>query len=206
MDLDSNRQAEKREELVTALRDALAQHAGVSAAEDAAGKILDVFARVTPPKEGTVYMEMITVASFSGRGGGRSSKPGNIRLNMRLLFDALASGTFTVVSLKEFPWAVPFAAILLWNSLWRAAQVELTEKEVAILWTMWRIRDPDKCVKESSLLPALAEHVEKHKLAPITGSDVKYGLERLAKIETIARSRREANEWRLIEWIQKAYN
>lgn len=205
MGFDTNRQAEKREELVTALRDALLQHGDIPAAEEAAGRILDVFACITPPEEGDVYMEMITAASFSGRGGGRSSKPGNIRLNMRLLLEAIASGTFTVVSLKDAPWAAPFAAIMLWNSVWRAAQVELTEQEVAILWTMWRIRDSDKCVKESLLLPAVSEHVAKHGLTPISESDVRHGLERLAKIETIARSRRSAGEWRLIEWVQKSY-
>lgn len=205
MGFDLNRQAEKREELVAALRDALLQHCEFVGADDLVGKILDVFGRVTPPEEGDVYMELVTAASFSGRGGGTSSKPGNVRINMRLLFDAVASGTFTVLSLKGAPWAVPFAAIMLWNSVWRAAQVQLTEKEVAILWTMWRIRDAEKHVVESLLLPAIAEHVAKHGLAPITDSDLRHGLEELAKIETIARSKRRSGEWRLIEWIQKPY-
>jgi hypothetical protein len=205
MGFDIDRQAAKHAELVAAFGNALRQHRELVDSEFAAGKILDAFCRVTPPEESEVYMELVTVASFSGRGGGTSSKPGNIRLNLRLLFDAVASGTFTVLSLKGAPWAVPLAAILLWNSLWRAAQVQLTEKEVAILWTLWRIRDAEKYVKEELLRPALADHVTKNGIAPITDSDLRHGLEKLAAIETIARSKRESAEWRLIEWIQKSY-
>lgn len=205
MGFDLDRQTAKRDELVTTLAEALRHYGCFEDTEEPAARILDVFCRVTPPEEGDVYMELVTAASFSGRGGGTSSKPGNIRLNLRLLFDAVASGTFTVLSLKGAPWAVPLAAVLLWNSVWRAAQVQLTEKEVAILWTMWRIRDAEKHVKEDLLRPAIAEHVTKNGLAPITPSDLRHGLERLAKIETIARSKRQSGEWRLIEWIQKSY-
>lgn len=205
MGFDLDRQTAKRDELVTTLAEALRHHSGVEGTEEAAALILDAFCRVTPPEEGDVHMELVTAASFSGRGGGTSSKPGNIRLNLRLLFDALASSTFTVLSLKDAPWAVPLAAVLLWNSVWRAAQVQLTEKEVAILWTMWRIRDAKKHVKEDLLRPAIAEHVTKNGLAPITPSDLRHGLERLATIGTITRSKRQSGEWRLIEWIQKDY-
>ncbi len=164
MTFDYERKAHKASELTTLLEQWLPNHLDGSNRLALARQLLNVFAEIAPPKHEHVYVELVTARSFSGRGGGRSSKPGNIQLNIRSLFEAVANGTFTVVSAAEAPWALPFAAILLWNSVWKAAQVELTQNEVAILWTMWGIRDREKYVAHPKLLEAVNQHMARHSL------------------------------------------
>lgn len=166
---------------------------------------MDEAIRVAPPEKEEFIIEYITM-SPSGRRGGKSTKAGNIFLNMRSLVDAVASGAFAVVGSYQIPWLAPFALILLWNSLRRSAQVDLSENDAALIWTMWAHRDrSNNEIAEVCLLDKLNEHLKKHSRSPVTGKDLEDSLRALEKIQSIKRSRRNPNNWWLCEWIKPAY-
>ncbi len=203
--LDTRKGEAKRAELISFLENALATRCQTSDARALALEVLEHFCQLTAPEEEDPVLGSVVARSFSGRGGGRSTKPGNIRLNIGSLFEAISAGTFTAISVAEAHWTLPFAAILLWNSVWKAVEVELSEGEVAVLWVMWGIRDKNHYVPHSAILPALNKHTQKNGLASMSAQDLDYALHKLERIGSIAKAKRQAGEWFLIEWIRKSY-
>ena len=90
MDWDYSRQREKEAELTAQTGDALKQ-LGVDhgAAQALAKRIVSVCVTSTPPEREVVLCHLVTLAP-GGRGGGRSSKLGNIRLDAGKLMQALS--------------------------------------------------------------------------------------------------------------------
>ena len=109
-------------------------------AETTARAVIDSFVQITPPEAAPTIVEFISLPS-GGRGGGRSVKPGNLLLNMRKLFTAIASGVITTASVIGAPWTAPFAALVLWDRVWSGLNIDITEREAVLLWTMWNNRD-----------------------------------------------------------------
>jgi len=206
MSWDHDRAAEKKSELMSDLiKDIELKGTNSSDAIAVAKIIMDEAIRVSPPEKEEFVIEYITMAP-SGRRGGKSTKAGNIALNMRSLVDAVTNGAFAVVSSYQIPWLAPFALILLWNSLWRAAQVELSENDAALIWTMWVHRDrSNNEIAEVDLLDRLNEHLKKYSRTPVTEKDLKDSLKALEKIQSIKRSRSNPNNWWLCEWVKPAY-
>jgi len=205
MEWDYERKKEKEVEVQRAIETHL-REAGIDEAliQTTAIELFEKAIRVTPPEKEEVLMHMVTMAP-SGRGGGRSSKAGNIRLNVRTLFDAVSSGAFTVISLTQAPWAIPFAAILLWNSVWRNTQVSLSEAEAVTLWVMWQVKDTNKNVKYADIKPGIDVHAEKYERQSLSDLDIKHALENLSKIGCIKPARSVSNTWWLCEWISPSY-
>lgn len=160
--------------------------------------------RITPPEKESQIIHMVRMAP-SGRGGGRSTKAGNIRLNIRTLFEAISSGVFTVVSVTDNHWSIPFAALLLWNSIWKNLEVQLSEAEAVTLWVMWQIKDENKNVNQTNIKPAVEKHAEKYQMQVLSESDIKYALENLRKIGCIKPSKGMRDHWWLCEWVSPSY-
>jgi hypothetical protein len=59
-------------------------------AKGAASNLLDLIISITPPEQEKVRMELVRASSYSGAGGGRSTKPGNIKINLEKLLGGLA--------------------------------------------------------------------------------------------------------------------
>jgi hypothetical protein len=169
-----------------------------------AREFLEKGIRVTPPEKKQLFLHMVTMAP-SGRGGGSSSKAGNIRLNVRTLFEAVSSGVFTVISATQAPWSIPFAAILLWNSIWRNMQVSLSEAEAITLWVMWQVKDSNKNVKVEDIKPGVDAHAKKYERQTLSEADIKHALQNLNKIGCIKPNQSASNTWWLCEWISPAY-
>lgn len=72
-------------------------------ADSAAKEVLDNFVEITPPEKAPILIEFITLNSL-GRRGGRSVKPGNLLLDRRKLFTAIASGVMSTVGVIAAPW------------------------------------------------------------------------------------------------------
>ena len=206
MSLDHSRATKKQNELISDLTKEI-ELRGINSedANEIAKIIMDKAVRVSPPeKEEFVFKYIIMLPS--GRRGGKSIKPGNIFLNMRSQMDAVANGAFASISSYQIPWLAPLAFILLWNSLWRAAQVGLSENDAALIWVMWVHRD--RCnneIAEAGLLDKLNEHLKKYSRAPVTDKDLKDSLRKLEQIQSIKRSKRNPNKWRLCERIKLTY-
>jgi len=159
---------------------------------------------ITPPEKKAMVIEMVRMHP-SGRGGGRSTKAGNIRLNIGSLFNAVSSGVFTVISAAQAPWAIPFAGILLWNSIWQSVKVDLSENDAVTLWAMWQVKDANKLVSEEDIKGAVDRHAAKYQRSTLSEADIKFALKNLSAIGCIERSRDNPSKWWLCEWIAPAY-
>ena len=205
MSWDYNRQKEKTDELKQDIQCLLVK-AGVSdeVKEQASKDILDSCIHITPPEKEEFVMEMIIMRP-SGRGGGRSTKAGNITLNLSKLFEAVSSGVFTVASATQLPWAIPFAVILLWNSIWKGVHVSLSENEAVVIWVMWQVKNCEKIVDMNDIKPAIDKHIKKYERNALSSKDIKFALQNLNAIGCIKKSKKGADMWFLCEWISPSY-
>lgn len=205
MTWDYNRQREKQEQLRTLISSELIQR-GVNTSEayTLAAAFMARAVRVAPPEEQREIIEYITL-NRTGRGGGRTSKPGNIRFNIRALIDALSSGTLGVVGVQEMPYLLPLVAIVFWNAIRRSMNIQLTENEGAVLYVMWMHRDSENKVPNSGLLDKVNAHLKKYGRTPLSTGDLDSACKRLEQIACIRRARSDREKWWLREWIQPTY-
>lgn len=202
MEWDREREEQKRAELLTILAKAI-PHSG-DQPHAIAEKVLEAFVKTSPPEKEPVVMHLMTMR-FDGRGGGKSVKAGNIILNMGALIDTVAAGALTVVGALQAPFTVPFAAIVLWNTIWRAAEVTISENEAAVLYVMWTQRDKNHEIPKEGLLERCNAHFRKVQRQPLTQRDLAHSLRTLEGIETIASSQSRPSNWCLREWVRVTY-
>jgi hypothetical protein len=206
VELDREREKGKLDELRSAIRGALLCN-GYSDqdADKLSPLVLEYYVTTTPPEKRGLYTEFVTANSFSGRGGGRSVKAGNIRLNISKLFEAVSAGVFTTISVAAAPWAIPFAALLLWKSLWNVAEVPLSESEIVVLWTLHKMKNLMKVVTEDeeAILQEVNAHLSKYDREHISRGDLRHALSNLLRIDSIERTRDNALFIR--EWIRVSY-
>ena len=146
------RETEKRAELLQELSEVLRGCGTPDADRDHLSKaILDSYISTAPPESPRLEFGFMVVGPM-GIGGGQSTKPGNITLNIGKLLDALATGVLTGVGAAQVPFTIPLAALVIWNSLWRTAQVTISETEAGVLYTMWQGKNADHDVSEDGLL------------------------------------------------------
>ena len=206
MELDYDRADEKKDEIISSLSSILQKNVCVKNSFDQISKeIVSQCITVRPPEKEKVVLHLMTM-SPSGRGGGKSTKAGNIVLNIRKLVEAVASGAFAAVSAYQVPWLGIFGFILLWNSLWSSAQVELTENDAAVIWTMWVHRDrKNNEISDEGLLNKVNDHLEKYDRASMTQKDMEFSIRHLEDIKSIKRSKKNPKDWWLCEWIAPSY-
>jgi hypothetical protein len=205
MEWDYDRKKEKEAEFLVEIENQL-RLAGIPEGQikSTAKEFFEKSVSITPPEKKAMVIEMITMHP-SGRGGGRSTKAGNIRLNIGSLFNAVAGGVFTVISAAQAPWAIPFAGILLWNSMWQSVKVDLSENDAVTLWAMWQVKDTNKLVSEEDIKSAVDRHAAKYQRSTLSEADIKFAIKNLSAIGCIKRPRDDPNKWWLCEWIAPAY-
>ena len=205
MEWDYGRKESKEQELRESLQNFLVEVGVPSEEKDKLSELIfDSLITVTPPEKERQFMEFIAL-SPSGRGGGRSIKPGNITLNINNLFEAISSGVFTAISVSQTPWAIPFAAVLLWGRLLKNMQIQISENEAVVLWVMWKIRNSENIVNESDIKPAIDEHSLKYQRSTLSTKDVEFSLSRLCEISSIDKVKGKEKSWWLREWIKPVY-
>lgn len=203
MEWDYQREAEKRAELLQELSEALRSH-GTPDSGDLSKAILDSYISTRPPEAPRVEIEFVVIGRM-GSGGGQSTKAGNIKLNIGKLLEALAAGVIGVVGVAQAPFTAPFAALLIWNSLWRCAEVTISETEASVLYTMWVHKSADHYVPEDGFLEKCNALLEKYERPALSEHMLKTALATLEQIGTIKRSSRDPKMWWLREWVRVSY-
>lgn len=142
------------------------------------------------PKEGIISAQLVTISNFGGRGGGKSRKLGNIRLNINKLMEEFAAGVFTSAGVAAAPWSFPLAALLLWRSFQKVTEIDLTENEVIVLFILHRLKDSNKQVVQNldSILDSVNEQLKKYQRSLLSESDVSHSIDILVKIGAIRRN------------------
>jgi len=127
-------------------------------------------------------------------------------LNIGKLLEAASSGVFTAISVSATPWAVPFASLLLWRSLWSSAEIPISETEVVVLIALHRLKNSKKIVEKSEIeiLDSVNEALRKHERPTISQSDLRYAMIMLEKIDSIEKVKTSGG-WFIREWVSVSY-
>ena len=201
MILDDERKAEKAAEIVGLVRQTLRTHAP-SADDSAATGLFTQFVEMTAPE--APPSSFIRVYE-GGDGGGRSTKPGNVRLNMRKLFVAASSGALTLAGAAVAPWMAILGGLVVWESLWSATEVELSEVEAAVLWALWLNRDEADTVPQARVLELVNAELHKLDRPDLTGGEVSAAVAKLRQLNCIQPAKAAPDRWWLREWVQVDY-
>ena len=212
MEYDYDKAREKQEELAELTKNILLKHnkeigfnGNSSEASSLASKFIDTCMRITPPEKEEIVLHLITMQP-GGRGGGRSAKAGNIFLNIQKLITAVAGGVITVGGAISAPWTLPFAAIIIWDSIYSGTNIEITEREAAVLWTLWKNRDPKCCVPNSGLLELVNTELAGYGRQSMSDQELIDILDNLVRMKCIKKSKSDSSTWWLCEWIRVGYN
>lgn len=176
------------------------------ASTELARKIVDNFAYITAPERPSIDLGLVR-AFAGGSGGGRSTKPGNVVLNMRKLVVAIASGALTLVGATAAPWMLLLGGLVVWESLWSAAEIQLGESEAAVLWAMWISRDKDNnTVRKAEVAEVVNSELGKCGKPALAQADIETALSRLKTIDCIAIAEDHPDSYWLREWVQISYH
>jgi len=209
MECDNDRAAQKKAELVRIAEAAILDYWRSVGEEpdplrvaNIANETINTFVQITPPEK--ARLECITMR-HGGYGGGRSSKSGNLLLNMRKLFTAIASGVMTTVGVIAAPWTAPFAALLLWDRVKSSLNIDITEREAVLLWTMWKNRDLNNYVSEQDLLDLVNSELNSNGRPAISKQQMGDSLETLSNMSCVERTTSIASKWWLCERVNATY-
>jgi len=202
MDTNADQTAKKKAELAQMFSKACGCF-GDPIEEARASNFIDHFASITPPQYSTSlsFMKM----DPGGEGGAESVKPGNIVLNISRLVTAVASGVLTAVGVVEIPWTAVFGALVVWNTLYSAARVKISERDASVMWTLWLRRDEELTVPDAGLLKAVNAERKKHGQRPLRSTELRDALNKLKRIRSIERSSKDDSRWWLREWVRVTY-
>jgi hypothetical protein len=206
MAFDYERAKEKESEILNSVSEFLLSN---SVSKKEAGELSKLILTkgifVSPPEKEEYLMEFIMLKP-SGRGGGRSRKPGNIKLNISKVIDGVANGAFVITGAIQVPILIPMAFIILWRSMINTTEVELSENDAGIIWAMWVNRDRGKnTISNIRLLQIVNIHFKKYSRTPITQKDLDSSLDNLIKIRSIKKSKASVDNWWLCEYIRISY-
>lgn len=188
----------KRKELENLVAGKLQPIVGNEASQIAIG-ILHHFATITPPEESS-QLKLITIRP-GGHRGGSSTKPGNVTLNMRKLVIAIASGILTIVGAFAAPWTLVLGALVTWDSLWSCLQLNLSEIEASVLWTLWKNRGEDDTVAKVQVLDAVNRERGHFGKRSLSEREVEDSLEDLQRMGCIEEPANDNSRWWLREWV-----
>jgi len=194
------RAEEKKEELTDIVKGVI-QNYDIQNKDEISSAIIDHFVNITPP-EMELRMDLITIRQ-GGMGGGSSTKPGNIWLNWRKLLAEGAESILTVVGAVAVPWLIPLAGLVVWNKVWSLASIKIDERHAAVIWTMWKNRDEENCIKNDKVLDLVNKNLSEYNRPIMNEKELKDILKDLEEMECIEAT--VENKWWLREWVKTTY-
>ncbi len=166
-----------------------------------ATNLVKEFVTIRPPEKKTISFELLTISS-GGKGGGTSLKPGNMILNMRKLFKTIASGVLAIPGIVHAPWTIPFFALLLWDNIWSSLKINFSERDAAIIWTLWFHRDSYNRVQKKGLLEKVNSELTNYERTLMSTQELEDSLDKLCSTKCIVDNDKQ---WWLREWVRVIY-
>jgi hypothetical protein len=201
---DYARKEQTEAEIKKLLRDGM-RSADISetALEDALSSLMDSVIRVSPPEEESQFMEMIVMNS-SARGGGRSTKPGNIRLNFGQLLDTVAEGILTLESINA--WTLPLGLLIVLRGLSRNLSVQLTESDAVTISAMWKAGIDNGFIAKFADIKTNADlHARKYQRNALSPADIRHSITNLVTLGSVKPIKGEDDKWKVYEEIRFTY-
>lgn len=204
MDCDENAARAKRAQLV---ENAALGPVGRMLPEDARHRLVDAFARVTPPEEPEITMQLITISSLYNAPKASSRKPGNVVLNWRKLLDIVPDVSLAGLGAATLPVAPQVAVVLaglyIWNKVWRGAVEELSDVEAVTILALWEHKNGKNKIQEQEGFVKTNEVRERYALPQLTQNQYASAVNRLSALQCIELE--DGIIW-LREWVQKQYS
>lgn len=175
-----------------------------TAQEDALRRLMDSVIRVSPPEEESQFMEMI-VMNRSARGGGRSTKPGNIRLDVGKLFDTVVGAVLTLEP-TTYWWTQPLGVLLVLRGLSQNLSVQLTETDAVTILAMWQAGIQDGLIAKFADIKTYADlHAKKYERNALSSADIRHSIANLVAIGSVKPITGVADKWKVHEEIRFTY-
>jgi hypothetical protein len=196
---DNAAQAAKQTELDALLKafvDARAPHS-----TENIESLIGSFITLSPPLDPPLEIGLIVMSDL-GQGGARSRKPGNITLNWRRLFQLIPDATIAGAGAATTTWLIPFAALYIWMKLWKAATIDIEERDAFVLYSLWLNRNERKRIAEDEAFSMTKSLAEKHDLPEMTRKNFARAIDRLLSLGCIEMD--EGVIW-LREWVRVTY-
>lgn len=192
---------DKRQELINIISDALKGHDNNN---EIADYVVKSFAKISEPvKDEYVFMELITLKSASGLGGGKSRKTGNVQLNWRKLLTDSPEHYLTIVGAATSSYLIPLAGLVVWNKLWALRSIEISEMHAIVISALWELRDNNNYVDGKDLLSKINIHFKKHTKRELSNDELDIIISDLCDLRTI-KLKSDGRIW-LCEYVRKSY-
>lgn len=186
MEYDENAACAMRAQL---LESAALGPVGRALSEDARYKLVDAFARITPPEEPEIRMELITISSLYDAPKASSRKPGNVVLNWRKLLDIVPDVSLAGLGAATLPVAPQVAVVLaglyIWNKVRRGAVEEFSDVEAVTILALWEHKDAKNKIPEQEGFAKTNEIRGRYALPPLALSQYVAVINRLVSLQCI---------------------
>lgn len=204
MEYDEGAALAKRKQL---LSEAARSPVGAVLTEEFRLRLVNAFARVTPPEAPEFTIGLITINSLYDSPKARSHKPGNLVLNWRKLLDIVPDVSlagFGAASLPVVPQvAIALVGLYIWSKVWRGTVEEFSDVEAVTILALWMHRN-DKCkIAELEGFVRVNELRASYALAPLTAGQYASAINRLVQLDCVELA--NGIIW-LREWIQVKYS
>ena len=137
-------------------------------------------------QEETQYaLELITVASLSGLGGGNSIKPGNILINWKKFFVEGLEQYLSVAGAIEHPYMIILAAIVIWSKVKGLQKIHIDQNHALVLTALWEKRNDINVVSTSGILSHVNDHIQLYANRMISKEEYDLIIEDLRRLETL---------------------
>jgi len=175
--------------------------------ESARHRLVDAFARVTPPEEPEFAIERITISSINDAPKASSRKPGNVLLNWRKLLEIIPDVSLAGLGAATLPVApevaIFLAGLYIWNKLWRGATEEFSDEEAVTILALWQHKNGKNQISEQEGFTKTNEVRGRYELPPLTSNQYASAINRLVSIDCVEL---EGGIIWLREWVQKKYS
>lgn len=158
--------------------------------------------KITPP-ECEVSSNRVITLQDDFTGGAKSTKLGNIKLDLKKLCILSSESIFPIVAATHMPWLIPFAVIVTCNRFWSLQNIQIIERDAAVIWTMWKNRDPEDCIKAKIILDSVNKELLDCARPPMSQKELEVIIKNLEKIKIIEKV--DENTLRLIEEVKVTY-
>ena len=203
MEYETERADAKRQDLKAIIAGSL-RESGIGDVDLLADRVVQRFADVTAPSCGPVVSQFMVLGE-GGVGGGSTTKPGNVVLNLGKLLRAVASGILTVAGAAAVPWLLVIGALVTWDALWSCLNLKLTEDHACVVWALWKSRDVNNTFPKSDVLDEVNRERAAFGKQPLSAMEVDRALADLARMGCIKQSANDPQRWWLREWVRINY-
>ena len=171
MEYDEDAALAKQNQL---LSDAALGPVGAILTEKVRLRLVNAFARVTPPEAPDFTIGLITINSLHASPKARSRKAGNVVLNWRKLFELVPDVSLAGLGAATLPVppqiAIALAGLYIWNKVWRGAVEEFSDIEAVTILALWKHRDDKDKIPEPAGFERVNELRATYPLPPLTTS------------------------------------